>query len=104
MISIDEYVLWVRELIETISLSIAACKHCSLRLFSSISSHFMFSIINDIERSILVHCQTGAIDVRDDCFSILTISTRPSNYSFILPIADDETICLFIDNHISWGV
>src|SRR5579862_1598663 len=102
MISIDEYVSWGRELIETISPSISTCHHYSLRFSSSISSHFMFFMVSDIERSILVHCQTPTRDVGDDCFSTCPISTRPSNHSSIRIIADDETISLFVDNHISW--
>src|ERR1019366_7863089 len=102
MISIDEYVSCAIELIETISTSIATCNHCSLRFSSSISSHFIFSKVSDIERSILVHCQTHTIDVRDDRFSTCSISTRPSNHSSIRIIAYDETISLFVDNHISW--
>src|SRR3990167_5024712 len=101
MISIDEYVVWVRELIESISLSIATCNYCSLRLISSsISSHFMFFYVSDIERSILIHCHTYTIDVGDDCFSICSISTRPSNHSSIPIITYDETICFFVNNHI----
>src|SRR5579871_5430183 len=102
MISIDEYVSWVRELIETISISIATCNHCSFRFSSSISSYFMFSTINDIERSILIHCQTPTIDIGDDDFSTCSILTRPSNHSCIRIVAYDETISLFVDNHIEW--
>src|SRR5271156_5832938 len=100
MISINEYVSWVRELIETISTFIATCNHSSFRFSSSISSHFMFSILNNIKRSILVHCQTQTINVGDDDFSTCSILTRPSNHSTIPTIAYDETISLFVDNHI----
>ena len=57
MISIDEYVSWVGELIETISTSIATCNHCSFSVTNSISSHLMFSFVTDIEIPVLIHVE-----------------------------------------------
>src|ERR1700679_4305775 len=98
MISIDEYVVRMMELIETITLSITTRHQRPLSLFYSPSSNFILFNVRDVEKSIVVHRQAPAADVRDDRLSTCATSTRPSHHSSVVVIADDETI--FVDNHI----
>src|SRR5580698_6313541 len=102
MISIDEDVARSIELIETITLSITTCHHYSSRFTHSPSSNFMLFDVRDVEKSLVAHRQTPAVDIRDDRLSTCATSTRPSHHSS--RIADDETICSFVDNHICWKI
>jgi hypothetical protein len=76
----------------------------SIRVSYFLSSHFIFAVIRDISISIVIHCQINAANVRYNCFSTCTISTMSLYYSFVISIADDKIITLFMDNHIHWSI
>ena len=92
---------WLIELMKSITLSISTSHHGATRLSSSIASHYMLLDDSDIERSFVIHRQSETIDVFDDCFSSsVGTSTWPSCHSTIVSIADDETVGLFVVDHV----
>ena len=89
------------ELMETRTFLISTSHDDATRLSSAIASHFMLVPVSDIEWSLVIHRQSPTIDVVDDRFSTSgALSTRPPCYSSIPLIADDETVGLFVEDHI----
>ena len=94
-------VVGIIELMETHTFPISTSHHDATRLSSAIASHFMLLCVSDIERSLVIHCQSPTIDVVADRFSnSRATSTRPPCYSPVIWVADDETVCFSVEDHI----
>ena len=86
------------ELMGTRAFSISTSHHGATRLSAVIASHFMLPDVSDVEWSLVIHRQSSTTgDVGDRFFASSATSTWPPCQSII---TDDETIGLFVDEHI----
>ena len=68
----------------------------------SLSSHFSFVNVSDVEISVIIHGQSQTIDVADENFSFrCTMPTRPSHDSPIVSITDNKAIRSFFNQYIA---
>jgi len=50
----------------------------------------------------IVHSRTRTGNIRNNCFSMCIILTRPTYHPFVAKIENNEKIILFINNNICW--
>ena len=101
---IDKDVGRTIQLIMTITLSITTCHYCPTRISYFTSSHFMFTIVTNIEIFIIIHCQTKAVNIRDDYLPAYTISKRPLHHASVSLVTYNKATILFVNYHIGWTI